>query len=189
MNDKRTMTAITAALLCLSMAGCAAASAQQEAERPTVGFRYVCDWGKSPEPQGAARIVAEAQQREAEKAAQEQRDAQEAAEAAQPEWEAAQEYYEPSQGVTSVQGNPDGLNSFDGVYEYGDHVETYYSTRAVYDDQLVVDEQGFYRTEEGYYVVASSEHAEGEHVQISQGEAVVMDSGPEAGVIDVHTAW
>ena len=97
--------------------------------------------------------------------------------------------YEPYAGPSEVQGNPDGLNSFVGVVEYGDHVETYYATSAVYDDQLSVDEQGFYRDSEGRYVVASSDHEIGEVIETSQGEAIVMDDGTAPGVVDMHVNW
>lgn len=101
------------------------------------------------------------------------------------------EYYEPEtyNGPAAIQGNPDGLNSFVGVVEHGDHVETYYATSAVYDDQLTVDEQGFYRDSEGRYVVASSDHEIGEIIETSQGEAIVMDNGTAPGVVDMHVNW
>ena len=88
-----------------------------------------------------------------------------------------------------VQGDREGLNSFDGVYDYKGHHETYYANHAVYDDQLWVDEDGFFRDDQGRYVVASSDYAEGTEIEISQGTAVVMDSGPESGTVDVHTTW
>ena len=190
MNYKRTTAAFTAALMiAVTATGCTVAAASNApVEKQTAEFNYVCDWNKTEGPQGAVRIMAEQQARE--EAEQAERDAQQAAEAAEAEWEAENLYYEPYVASQQpVQGNPDGLNTQDGIYEFDGHTETYYSTPAVYDGGLTVDEQGFYRTSDGYYVVASSEHAEGEHVQISQGEAVVMDSGPEAGVIDVHTNW
>ena len=81
------------------------------------------------------------------------------------------------------------MNSFDGVYEYNGKTETFYASYAVYDDQLTVDEQGFFRDDQGRYVVASSDYEKGTEIEISQGKAVVMDDGCEPGVVDVHTTW
>lgn len=98
-------------------------------------------------------------------------------------------YSEAYSGSYGVRGNPDGLNSFDGTYDYNGHHETYYASRAVYDDQLTVDDDGFFRDSEGRYVVASSDYEKGDIIQISQGEAIVMDIGPASGTVDVHTTW
>ena len=187
-TTKKVAASLAIAAMCaVTITGCAVAAASgQPADKPDVEFGYVCDWPSTKEPSGATRILAE----QAEKSEQAERDAAEAAAAEQPEWTA--EYYEPEPYVASqpsVMGNPDGLNSFDGVYEYGGRTETFYSTHAVYDSQLTVDEQGFYRDGEGRYVVASSDYAEGTEIEISQGKAVVMDDGPESGVVDVHTTW
>lgn len=89
----------------------------------------------------------------------------------------------------AVRGNANGLNSFDGVYEFNGKTETFYSNRAVYDDQLWADEDGFWRTEDGHYVVASVDYPEGTEIEISQGKAIVMDGGNEPGNVDVHTTW
>lgn len=89
----------------------------------------------------------------------------------------------------AVRGNANGLNSFDGVYEFNGKTETYYSNSAVYDDQLWVDDDGFWRTDDGHYVVASVDYPEGTEIEISQGKAIVMDGGNEPGNVDVHTTW
>ena len=75
------------------------------------------------------------------------------------------------------------------MYEYNGKTETFYASYAVYDDQLTVDEQGFFRDDQGRYVVASSDYEKGTEIEISQGKAVVMDDGCEPGVVDVHTTW
>ena len=136
-------------------------------------------------PSGAVRVLAEQEARE-----ETEREAAEAAAAEEAAYYA--EYYEPayyapSQSVT--RGNPDGLNSFDGVFEYDGHTETFYASSAVYDAELTVDDDGFWRDSEGRYVVASSDYEKGTEIEISQGKAVVMDDGPESGVVDVHTTW
>lgn len=185
---KRIATALLIAMAaCMAasaaLAGCATASAD-DAPRG-YEFRDISDYFAPRDPEGAVRVAEE----QAEKAAQAEREAAEAAQAAEAEREHQEAYYEPYSGSYGVQGNPDGLNSFDGVYEYGGHLETYYASRAVYDDQLWVDDSGFFRDDQGRYVVASSEYAEGTEVEISQGTAVVMDSGPDAGIVDVHVTW
>lgn len=91
-----------------------------------------------------------------------------------------------------VKGNPDGINSFDGTNEYGGRYETYYSSRVLYHEntaQWTLDDQGFYRTSDGYYVVASSDHPQGTIIDTSQGEAIVLDSGCESGVTDFYVNW
>lgn len=117
---------------------------------------------------------------------EEQRLAEEAAAA---EYWASQYYYSEPSYSGGTQGNPDGLNSFNGTYEFNGHHETFYASSAVYDDQLHVDDEGFWRTDDGHYVVASSDYAEGTEIEISQGMAIVMDSGCEPGTVDVHTTW
>ena len=187
MKLEKTLAAAVSITLMLTttLAGCVMASAsEQSARKPATEFTWVSDYYyQSPDPQGATRILAEIEAREAEKAS----DAEIAAAMENEAIYYEPTYYEPSQSV--VRGNPDGLNSFDGVYEYGGRTETFYSTHAVYDSQLTVDEQGFWRDDQGRYVVASSDYGEGTEIEISQGKAVVMDSGPESGVVDVHTAW
>lgn len=110
-------------------------------------------------------------------------------------------YYEPYydygysySGYSSggVKGNPDGVNSFDGTNEYGGRHETYYSSRVLYHKdtaQWTPDDQGFYRTSDGYYVVASSDHPQGTVIDTSQGEAIVLDSGCASGVTDFYVNW
>lgn len=174
----------------VTITGCAVGSATAtQVDVPRPDFERVHDlYFAERVPSGAARVMAEQAEREA--AEQAERDAAEAAVAAEAEQVAEYIYTEPYVASQApVRGNPDGLNSFDGVYEYGGRTETFYSTHAVYDSELTVDESGFYRDDKGRYVVASSDYPEGAEIEISQGKAVVMDSGPDAGVIDVHTAW
>lgn len=84
------------------------------------------------------------------------------------------------------------INAYDGVYEYGGRVETYYSSNVAYHyrtPEWTVDEQGFYRTSEGYYVVAASDYEQGELIETSMGTAQVLDSGCDVGITDFYTAW
>ena len=87
---------------------------------------------------------------------------------------------------------PQTLNAYDGVYEFGGRTETYYSSdvlRHYRTDEWTVDEQGFYRTDEGYYVVAASDYEQGAIIQTSMGLAQVLDSGCDDGITDFYTAW
>ena len=133
--------------------------------------------------QRVAEIIAEY---EAEKAAAEQA-----------AWEAEQAayyeptYYQPTYG--SVQGDPDGLNSFVGVVDGPNGtIETAYSSNVLYHyrtSEWAPDEYGFYRTSDGYYVVASNEYEEGTVIETSRGEAMVLDGGCAEGYIDFYTNW
>lgn len=102
-------------------------------------------------------------------------------------------YY--SSGITyyGVQGDPDGLNSFVGVVDGPNGTtETAYSSNVLYHyrtNEWTPDEYGFYRTEDGYYVVASNEYEEGTVIETSRGEAMVLDGGCDAGYIDFYTNW
>ena len=133
--------------------------------------------------QRVAEIIAEY---EAEKAAAEQA-----------AWEAEQAaYYEPTYYQPTyygVQGDPDGLNSFVGVVDGPNGtIETAYSSNVLYHyrtSEWAPDEYGFYRTSDGYYVVASNEYEEGTVIETSRGEAMVLDGGCAEGYVDFYTNW
>lgn len=67
-------------------------------------------------------------------------------------------YYQPT--YYGVSGDPDGLNSFVGIIDGVNGTrETAYSSSVLYHyrtSEWTPDEYGFYRTDDGYYVVASS---------------------------------
>lgn len=102
-------------------------------------------------------------------------------------------YYEPTYYAPSyVQGDPDGLNSFVGVVDYNGTTETAYSSNVLYHyrtSEWTPDEYGFYRTSDGYYVVASNDYEEGTVIETSRGEAMVLDGGCDSGVVDFYTNW
>lgn len=107
---------------------------------------------------------------------------------------ASYEYYEPTYYAPSyVQGDPDGLNSFVGVVDGPNGtIETAYSSNVLYHyrtSEWSPDEYGFYRTSDGYYVVASNEYEEGTVIETSRGEAMVLDGGCAEGYIDFYTNW
>lgn len=118
--------------------------------------------------------------------------------AEQAAWEAEQAaYYEPVYDYTpsygGVQGDPDGLNSFVGVVDGPNGtIETAYSSNVLYHyrtSEWTPDEYGFYRTSDGYYVVASSDYEQGTIIETTRGEAMVLDSGCDSGIVDFYTDW
>ena len=116
----------------------------------------------------------------------------------------AEQYYEPNEFVyydgayynTSTfdaSAYPtDGLTPQSGVNAYNGRVETYYSSNVLYHyntSAWTVDDEGFYRTDEGYYVVAASDMPQGTVFEGSKGECIVLDSGCADGVTDYYVAW
>ena len=101
-------------------------------------------------------------------------------------WDCEPVYYEPAY-IPS-----DGLNQFSGVNEHDGRLETYYSSNVLYHhktNEWTLDEEGFYRTEEGYYVVAASDMEQGTTFEGSKGTCIVLDSGCAEGVTDYYVAW
>lgn len=88
--------------------------------------------------------------------------------------------------------NGSGLTRSGGVNWYNGRRETYYSSRVLYHyrtSEWWVDDEGFYRTSEGYYVVAASDMAQGTVFQGSKGLCQVLDSGCAAGTTDYYVSW
>ena len=146
-----------------------------------IALAYVHDWAEPKVPSGAVRIAVEQQEKAIE---------QETAET-----EAEEEYYEEeyydygySGGYVGYRGDPDGLNNFNGVYEYEGRTESFYSGQAVYTNDLTVDEDGFYRDDEGRYAVATSsgDYSIGDTFEGSMGTCVVVDDGASPGVTDYY---
>lgn len=95
-------------------------------------------------------------------------------------------YYEP------VYYPSDGLNAFTGVNEYEGRTETYYSSNVLYHyrtNEWWLDEEGFYRTDEGFYVVAASDMEQGTTFEGSKGTCIVLDTGCDAGITDYYVRW
>ena len=192
---KRIAAIITAMLAGLLISGCATAKAAPS-EAPV--FADVND-------RAAHEVTLQREHEKRERAMQayDERKAREQAaeEAAQAEFDGY--YYGPyddsmngnldylNHGVWSggYHGNPDGLNSYDGDYDFNGHTETFYASYAEYDGQLWVDDDGFFRDGQGRYVVSSSDYEHGTEIEISQGTAVVMDDGTDPGIVDVHVTW
>jgi len=123
---------------------------------------------------------------------------QEQAAAEQQAWEEQQAayYYEPTYYAptySGVSGDPDGLNSFVGIIDGVNGTrETAYSSSVLYHyrtSEWTPDEFGFYRTDDGYYVVASSDYEQGTIIETSRGEAMVLDSGCDSGIVDFYVDW
>lgn len=79
-----------------------------------------------------------------------------------------------------------------GVVDYNGRTETYYSSNVLYHyrtGEWTPDEEGFYRDENGYYVVAASNYEQGTVIETSRGDAIVLDSGCDDGVTDFYVNW
>ena len=103
-----------------------------------------------------------------------------------------QQQSQPSNTQPIYSGNGAGLTQSSGVNYYGGRRETYYSSRVLYHyrtPEWTVDSEGFYRTAEGYYVVAASDMAQGTVFQGSKGTCQVLDSGCAAGTTDYYVSW
>lgn len=89
-------------------------------------------------------------------------------------------------------GNSSGLTKAGGVNYYNGRKETYYSSRVLYHyrtSEWLLDSEGFYRTAEGYYVVAASDMPQGTVFEGAKGLCCVLDSGCAAGVTDYYVSW
>lgn len=100
--------------------------------------------------------------------------------------------YTPTATSYTSYADGDGLTQSSGVNYYDGRRETYYSSNALYHyrtSEWTVDSEGFYRTDEGYYVVAASDMSQGDTFEGSKGTCIVLDSGCAAGTTDYYTSW
>lgn len=115
--------------------------------------------------------------------------------AAEPEPEPAVEYveyYEPVYYAPAYDMPTDGLTMQGGVNEHDGRTETYYSSNVLYHyrtNEWWLDDEGFYRTDEGYYVVAASDMEQGTTFEGSKGTCIVLDTGCDAGITDYYVRW
>lgn len=96
-------------------------------------------------------------------------------------------YYTPAWTAPS-----DGLNAFSGVNYHDGRTETYYSSQVLYHyrtGEWLLDDEGFYRDSDGYYVVAASDMEQGATFTGSKGECKVYDCGCADGVTDYYVGW
>ena len=78
-----------------------------------------------------------------------------------------------------------------GVVEYNGVYETWYSSNVAYHyltDEWTLDDAGYYRTIDGYYVVASDGYEQGAIIETSRGLAQVLDCGCGSNV-DFYVNW
>lgn len=102
-----------------------------------------------------------------------------------------QVYYEPYYTSYSY---PDegGLTMSGGVYYHDGRRETWYSSNVLYHyrtSEWTLDDEGFYRDADGYYVVAASDMEQGTVFEGSKGECKVYDSGCADGTTDYYVGW
>ena len=101
-------------------------------------------------------------------------------------------YYPVSYSGDSYDTPSGGLTAFSGVNYHNGRTETYYSSNVLYHNRTsewTLDNEGFYRDNDGNYVVAASDVPQGDTIETSKGTAIVLDSGCDAGVTDFYTAW
>ena len=159
------MKELIALAVTLCLTGCAAQAQETET------FETVSDL---PIPE-VARIVEEADEPQ-----------EEAEEYYEEEWYEPEEVYT---GVDSYSG--DGFMQ-EGVRDYDGRTETWYSSNVLYHyrtSEWSVDDEGYYRDSEGYYVVAASDVPEGTVIDGTKGACKVYDSGCDDGVTDYYVAW
>lgn len=121
---------------------------------------------------------------------------------AESEWaEEYQQWYESGVTAYYAQANDtfqadygvsDGLNSFTGVNYHEGRTETYYSSNVLYHyrtPEWTLDDEGFWRDSDGYYVVAASDMEQGATFTGSKGECKVYDCGCNEGVTDYYVNW
>lgn len=84
------------------------------------------------------------------------------------------------------------LTARGGVYRFNGRKETYYSSNVLYHyktPEWIPDEEGFYRTKDGYYVVAASDMKKGTIFNGSKGLCIVLDTGCAKGTTDYYVNW
>ena len=188
MKRTRHAPTIAAAIMCAAaISGCATAAAEQPVDMPRAEFRDISDYFAPRDPEGAARIAEE----QAAKAAESQQEAAGAAIQAEAEYEPAWEDYGAYSGSETFGDNGDGFMQ-QGVREYNGRTETWYSSSIVRHyrtDEWVTDDEGYWKDQDGRYVVAASDMPEGTVFETSKGEAIVLDSGCDDGVTDFYVSW
>ena len=104
-------------------------------------------------------------------------------------------YYEPASSYyysESYDYPTEGLTMQGGVNYYDGRRETWYSSNVLYHyrtSEWYVDEEGFYRDSDGFYVVAASDMEQGTVFEGSKGECKVYDSGCAEGTTDYYVKW
>ncbi|MDO4466547.1 MAG: hypothetical protein Q4C49_06005 [Bacillota bacterium] len=77
------------------------------------------------------------------------------------------------------------------IYENGIRY-TYYSSNVLYHyrtPEWTLGEDGIYRDDQGYIIVASNDHAQGTKVHTPFGKGIVRDCGCASGTIDIYVGF
>lgn len=94
-------------------------------------------------------------------------------------------------GDSSYSGSSGDFKSQGVIYENGTRY-TYYSSNVLYHyrtPEWTAGSDNIYRDSDGYIVVASNDHAQGEVVSTPFGEGRVYDSGCASNTIDIYTNY
>lgn len=97
-----------------------------------------------------------------------------------------------SSSSSSYYSNGSGLTKSSGVNYYNGRKETYYSSRVLHHyrtSEWTLDSEGFYRTSDGYYVVATSDMPSGSTFEGSKGTCISLDTGCASGTTDYYVGW
>lgn len=207
---KRTITAasIAVALLCaFALASCAKASAEQPQASEQAEPLEVSDVAvESSATAAAVDTPAQDVDEIADEPADTQEQPDEQAEFSQysdsePVWDFVcyEEQYEPVyyeygdySALETTYAPTDGLTREGGVNYHDGRTETYYSSNVAYHQntqEWTLDDEGFYRTDEGYYVVAASDMEQGTVFEGSKGDCIVLDCGCPDGITDYYVGW
>lgn len=173
---KRIITAL--AITALALTGCVTKIVENQEDLPTakyeVEFLKVADM---EEPADISSMVAEPEPPQA--AGQEP---------------VEETYHEPAYSAPVYYDDAPSYDNGDGFASqgrryYNGGTETWYTSPGdPYDvqDQWTVDDEGYFRDQDGYYVVASDEYGDGEIIDTSKGEARVWDHGSGVGNTDFY---
>lgn len=103
------------------------------------------------------------------------------------------EIVEPVKQATVNDGYVQTITKNRGVYYYNGLCETYYSSNVAPHyrlDEWWCDSNGFWRTNEGYFVVAYTMTMPiGTVIDVSMGKAMICDHCPTDGAVDVYVNW
>ena len=98
-------------------------------------------------------------------------------------------YVDSGQAYETSYCPTDGLTREGGVNYHEGRRETWYSSTTLYHKDTgdwTLDDEGFYRDSDGYYVVAASDMEQGETFEGSKGDCKVYDTGCPAGTTDYY---
>lgn len=164
------------ALVIVALFAASCATAQAEPVEP-VEFACVCDLA---EPSVTEQAAKESQQEPQEAVQEVEFD----------EYDYGADYYYEEPYSASYSG--DGFMQSGVRAGVDSATETWYSSNVAYHyrtSEWSADEEGYYKTDDGYYVVASNDYPEGSIINTSKGEAKVLDSGTDSGNVDFYVAW